>query len=157
MKISLPAVRTAAQEFLQFENIPCDEVIINFVSTKKISQLHEEFFQDPTTTDCISFPLDDEPDETGHYVLGEIFVCPQTAIDYSLKHKTNPYDECLLYMIHGLLHLIGFDDLDPSDRRKMRRKEQIHMKNLQSKALTIIPKYTERDSIFAFSKSKSKF
>lgn len=142
MKLSLPAVRVAVQEFLLFENVYCDEVIINFVTTKKICQLHEEYFQDPTTTDCISFPLDNEPDETGHCVLGELFVCPQTAIDYALEHNTNPYEECLLYIIHGLLHLIGFDDLEPSDRRKMRRKEQIHMKNLQSKALTIIPKCT---------------
>lgn len=122
-----------AKEVLDLEGQKADEVTINFVSTEKISELHQQFFNDPSTTDCISFPLDSAEEE--YRVLGEIFVCPATALDYSKKHQINVHEEITLYVIHGLLHLMGYDDIEVKDRKMMRLAEKKHLENLYEKKI----------------------
>jgi probable rRNA maturation factor len=103
------------------------EVSFQFVGEKKISQLHDEFFNDPTITDCITFPVDLK-EAIPPRVLGEVFVCPKVALDYAKRHGVDPYRETILYIVHGLLHLLGYDDLKPSERKVMRAKERTYMK-----------------------------
>lgn len=105
-----------------------DQVMVYFVSTNKICKLHEQFFQDPSTTDCISFPLDPQA-QISPSILGEIFVCPATAVTYSRRRKVDPYEELARYVIHGILHCLGYDDLTLPERRRMRYHERraLHM------------------------------
>ena len=91
------------------------EVAIYFVGVRKITRLHAKYFNDPTPTDCITFPLLD------NQLLGEIFICPKAALDYNPK---KPYEETTLYIIHGLLHLLGYDDIESKKRIRMRREEK---------------------------------
>ncbi len=123
LPINKRSVARAATEILSFLQVEWEELSIYFVTKKKIAELHEQFFNDPTETDCISFPLGDKH-------LGEIFVCPEVAIDYATKHNLDPSEETLLYLIHGILHLIGYDDLDPMKRREMRKMEKKCLKHL---------------------------
>lgn len=109
-----------------------DEVAIYFVTEANIAQLHDQFFNDPTPTDCISFPLDERH-------LGEVFVCPSVAIAYARKKGLDPYQETALYVIHGLLHLLGYDDLEPKERRTMRKKEKTCMAHLYKQNLNLHP------------------
>src|SRR5690606_20293654 len=120
---------------IQFEGRTCDEVAVHLVDTSTISEMHGEYFNDPTTTDCISFPMDDSS-ETGYSVLGEIFVCPQTAIDYAAVNQLDPYREVTLYIVHRLLHLMGYDDLG-DEEPLMRAAEMRHMKALEQKKLIL--------------------
>lgn len=112
------------KEILTFLKVDCKEISIYFTTVKTISELHQQFFNDPTPTDCISFPIDQEH-------LGEVFVCPSVAIEYAKKHAIDPLQETILYMIHGILHLIGYDDLDPASKRLMRRMEKKCMDHIQ--------------------------
>ena len=100
-----------------------DEVAIRFVSDRVMCAMHQEFFEDPSPTDCISFPID-ASDDIGYKVLGEVVVCPKTAITYAEKHQKDPYEEVTLYIIHGILHLLGYDDLEVKARKKMRLLEK---------------------------------
>jgi probable rRNA maturation factor len=135
LKIRAAPVKSIVKEVLKNENFSTDELSIHFVTRKDICTLHEQFFNDPSPTDCISFPIDNEEDvECGYHVLGEIFICPQSAIDYDQK---NPYAELTLYLVHGLLHLLGYDDLDEKKLPKMRAAENRHMKLLESKDLVL--------------------
>ena len=118
LKISASAVKKLVRIVLENEKAECGEICIYFVSEKKISKLHEQFFQDPSATDCISFPLEKRP------LSGEVFVCPRTAISYAQERKLDPYQELSLYIIHGLLHLLGYDDIETFARRTMRKKEK---------------------------------
>ncbi len=115
---------------LSSEKRSCDEVAFHFVTAPVISKLHKEFFDDPTITDCISFPMDAEQ-QAGYCYLGDVFVCPKQAILYSTEAGLDPYREVTLYIVHGLLHLLGYDDINPVDRQKMRAKEQKYMKLLE--------------------------
>ena len=126
LSISRVSVRKLVNFVLEDEKV---EVAVHFVGKKKISQLHQQFFDDPSPTDCISFPI-------GGDFLGEIFVCPQVAKEYDPK---NPYLECSLYVIHGLLHLLGYDDIQREDRVKMQRAQRRLLKMAKAKKCLLQP------------------
>ncbi len=75
----------------------------------------------------MSFPLEAI---TTPSILGEVFVCPKVAIQYAQTHGLNPYEEASRYLVHSILHLIGYDDLEPSAKKNMRRKENWCLKLL---------------------------
>lgn len=120
----------AVKEVLLFLRIECEEISVYFVTEKKIAALHEQFFQDPTPTDCISFPIDAKH-------LGEIFVCPAVAIAYAKKHGGDPFQETLLYVVHGILHLVGYDDITPQAKKAMRRMEKKCMDHLYRNSVCV--------------------
>ncbi len=124
LPISKRFMKSCVKKILSFLNVECEEISLYFTTEKKISLLHEQFFQDKTPTDCISFPIDRRH-------LGEIFVCPAVAIAYAKKHGKDPSEETLLYVIHGILHLVGYDDMNPKSKRIMRRMEKKCMNYLK--------------------------
>ena len=81
--------------------------------------------------------MDSSAESDNYVMLGDIFVCPETAVRYAAEHGLDPYVEATLYIVHGLLHLLGYDDIDPADRRFMRRAEARHMKKLQAQGLVL--------------------
>jgi probable rRNA maturation factor len=106
------------------------EVGLHFITTRAMCRLHDRYFDDPSTTDCISFPVDSTQCE--ERLLGDVFVCPKTAIDYATLHDIDPQQELILYVIHGLLHLLGYDDIHPKERVKMRAAERRHLRHLNA-------------------------
>ncbi len=132
LSLSSKAVKTLIAAILVFEKVSCREISLYFVSKKSISDLHQEFFSDPTPTDCITFPIDDE-------MLGEIFVCPKVALEYCEKKGGDPHTETALYIVHGILHLLGYDDIEPGDRRTMRIKEKKCMAHLNDLGISLRP------------------
>lgn len=105
-------IRSVVKELFSFLQIEKSSLSIYFVTKKKSGALHREFFNDPTPTDCMSFPM-----EGDH--LGEIVICPAMGLKFP-----NPLQECVLYLVHGILHLIGYDDLTENDRKVMRSMEK---------------------------------
>jgi probable rRNA maturation factor len=125
-------MRKVVSFLLQDLKIETDEVILHFVTEAKICALHKEFFDDPSPTDCITFPLDPPGQKKEVYhVLGEAFLCPKTAIAYAKRLGISPEEELLRYVVHCILHLIGYEDTEPSLRRKMKRKESSCLKKLK--------------------------
>lgn len=128
-------IERVVQSVIEGEGRSCDEVSITFVDRERISQIHADYFDDPTPTDCISIPMDcdgEEPIGESHFILGDVIVCPSIAIEYAANHGVDVDDEVKLYVVHGLLHLLGYDDIDPEERKKMRDAEAKHMKALQT-------------------------
>lgn len=130
------SIQPIVQSVLQEEKRHTDEVAVYFVDTDTICRLHQEFFDDPSTTDCITFPIDSSQ-SFGYHVLGEIFICPKTARDYVLTTKEDVYRELTLYLVHGLLHLLGYDDIEETDERLMRAAESKHMELLVRQKLVL--------------------
>ena len=120
------------------KHVKCDEVIFHFVDSETISSLHKDYFNDPAPTDCISFPIDSpsKPSD-GPLILGEVFVCPAVAKTYAEKHDLDPYREVSLYIIHGVLHLLGYDDQEEDDEKKMRAEEKRCMCYLEEKKVQL--------------------
>jgi probable rRNA maturation factor len=100
---------------------PIRELAVIFVNDKEMSDLHGRFMNDTSTTDVMTFPID--VDRRGRAISGEIYVCVPEARRQAKARKTSKEREVILYALHGLLHLCGFDDRTPEDYRRMHRRE----------------------------------
>ena len=76
----LKLLRFLVQAILENEKIATDEVNIYFVDKKDISDIHMKYFNDPTPTDSISFPIDSQEDDSYYKILGDVFVCTEVGI-----------------------------------------------------------------------------
>lgn len=91
------------------------------VSDKQMSELHEQFMGIPGPTDVLTFPLDE--DGRGRVTSGEVVVCVPEARRRAKLEGTEPRQEALLYALHGMLHLCGYDDQTPAAYKKMHQTE----------------------------------
>jgi probable rRNA maturation factor len=103
---------------------------ICIVRAPEMARLNESFLHHGGSTDVITFDYSESP-EPGtrastadrRHLHGEIFICIDDAIAQARQFRTSWQSELARYVIHGVLHLRGFDDIRPADRRKMKRRE----------------------------------
>jgi probable rRNA maturation factor len=105
--------------------LPPGELSVVFLTDAALAQLHGEFMDDPTNTDVITF----EGDESAG-LAGEICVSADTAASYARRNGGEFAMELALYLVHGWLHLVGYDDLRPDRKRRMRAAEARALKLL---------------------------
>ena len=94
------------------------ELSVVFMTDAALARLHDDFLDDPTTTDVITFEGD-----PALGTAGEICVSADTADAYARAQARDFSAELTLYLVHGWLHLAGHDDLEPAKKRAMRRAE----------------------------------
>jgi probable rRNA maturation factor len=83
-------------------------------------------------TDVISFSYLTEYDlSPDPGVFGEVFICIEKAKSESEERNISFTDELTLYIVHGILHIASYDDMDPSSRKRMRLAEAYCMNNLK--------------------------
>lgn len=125
LSLSSVSIQNIVKSLLTKEKVCTDELAIHLITDEKIAKLHEEFFNDPSPTDCITFPIDrlDQKKQMPTF-LGEVFISIETAKNYAQKNNLSILDEITLYLIHGILHLLGYDDISEKDRKVMREKEK---------------------------------
>jgi len=121
---------------------PTDELSVVFLTDAALAQLHGDFLGDPSITDVITFEGD-----PAQGTAGEICVSADAALRQAAHHDLRPstFDfstELTLYLVHGWLHLAGYDDLQPAKKRRMRRAEARALKILQ--AGDALPRFTLR-------------
>ncbi len=97
------------------------EISIVFVGEKRMRSLNKKFLGHDYVTDVITFDLE---------LSGEIIICPQAASQNAKNQGQSLKEEILLYVIHGLLHLAGYDDHHPKDIKNMRQQEQVLLKKI---------------------------
>lgn len=119
---------------------PDGELSLAFLTDRALAKLHADFLDDPATTDVITF---EGAPEVG--VAGEVCVSVDTAARYAREHGREFAGELLLYIVHGWLHLAGYDDLLPAKKRRMRAAEARAMKLLH-----------EADAMPAFALKKAR-
>lgn len=86
-------------------------------SDAEIADLHQQFMSIPGPTDVLSFPSD--PTDPSDDYLGDIAVSFETAAEQGRGAGNTPAREVAYLALHGFLHLLGYDDLDPANRRRM--------------------------------------
>lgn len=97
---------------------PNGELSLVFLSDRALAEIHARFLDDPTVTDVITFEGNEELESAG-----EICVSVETASRYAREHRRAFAEELTLYVVHGWLHLAGYDDLQPAKKRRMRAAE----------------------------------
>ena len=100
------------------------EISVCFVDDERIGQIHGEFLDDPTATDVITFPLNGDDSRT---LDGEIVISSGAALRQAQEHRSTPLTELHPYLIHGLLHLTGFDDLTEEDAGVMGKAQEAYL------------------------------
>jgi probable rRNA maturation factor len=98
---------------------------VNFVDEKTIRALHDDFLRDPSATDVITFDLGATPwpGRPDGYRLAAIAICVPVAKSYAKRHGVSLREELHRLVIHGALHLLGYDDHTAAGKRLMRRRE----------------------------------
>jgi probable rRNA maturation factor len=89
------------------------------VDRATMARVHGDFLGDPTETDVITFPY------------GEILVCPAVAQDQAAGYGLEVEREILLYALHGLLHLAGYDDTTTKLAKEMALAQTRLLKQVQ--------------------------
>lgn len=97
------------------------DLSIALVGDRRMSELHQAFMNIADPTDVLTFPLD--TDARGRVTSGEVVICVPEARRQARSLKIEPKLEVLLYAIHGMLHLLGYDDLTDLAYAKMHRTE----------------------------------
>lgn len=94
------------------------------IDDERMAAMHVEFLGVAGTTDAITFDLrDEEAQGTDVEVEGEVYICLDEARRRATELGHALADELLLYATHGLLHLLGYDDHDAEDHRRMHARE----------------------------------
>ena len=83
------------------------------------AELHAEHFAAPEPTDVMTFPDGSVDPATGLTLLGDLAVGVDVAIRAAAERGRPASAELTLYILHGVLHLLGYDDVDPADQQAM--------------------------------------
>jgi len=99
------------------------EIRVVYVQDEEIQALNKKYLQHDYVTDVISFPLDEE----NGVVEGEVYVCIDQAKRQAEEHSVPVRREVSRLVIHGVLHIIGYDDATPDERSFMQQKEDEYL------------------------------
>ncbi len=109
-----------AEKALRAEKAARRDLSIAIVGDKTMAQLNRDYHGVDAPTDVLSFPSDEESE------VGEIIISYETAKANARTAGWRTRDELELLVVHGILHLLGYDDLTPEDRARMwKRQEKI--------------------------------
>lgn len=108
------------------------EMNILFVDESEMRRLNLAHMQRDLPTDVLSFPLDgDNPDHIVDVLIGDVVICPTRAAHQAPSHRGELLhdgtldDELALLVVHGVLHVLGWDHEDPAEADKMNVAEQV--------------------------------
>lgn len=126
LQIDPTRLRTAVETVLSGEGISSGEISLAVVDDEAIHELNRRWLEHDEPTDVLSFVLE----EADGYREGEIIVSADTALVRSGEFGWSAHEELLLYVIHGTLHLAGYDDKSPDERERMRQRERFYLERV---------------------------
>jgi probable rRNA maturation factor len=94
---------------------------ICFVDDPQIKKFNAKFLKTKSSTDVLTFDLSDKKKD--NIILADIMISAQTALKQAGNFKTTPNYELSLYAVHGILHILGFNDQTRAQIKLMRKKE----------------------------------
>lgn len=116
-------LRAAVRAVLAEAGIARATISLAIVSDEAMHVLNARYLDHDEPTDVLSFVLENDAE----HLEGQLIVSLDTARRVAAEMGWSGDDELLLYVIHGTLHLVGYDDLDPESRRIMRMQERQHL------------------------------
>ncbi len=125
--LDFPALKAAAAAVLAGEGVTAGKVTLAFVDDPHIHRLNKQFLNHDEPTDVLTFPYSAPGAKT---VEGEVVIGFQTAAEYAADRGHDTATELLLYVVHGCLHLCGYDDATPAGAGEMRVKERQYLTQL---------------------------
>ncbi|MDA0282410.1 MAG: rRNA maturation RNase YbeY [Planctomycetota bacterium] len=127
-------VRQVVRRTLEIEQVASASISVAIVDNAQIHELNRQYLNHDYETDVLSFLLEeaidssmdksgDQPRGAGKTIDGEIIISTEMAIERATDYAWESMDELTLYIVHGLLHLCGYDDLSGDELPVMRERE----------------------------------
>lgn len=113
--VDAPALARLAAEVLAAEGRGGEELSLSFVGEAEIAEMHQRYMGEDGPTDVLSFPLDEDG------LLGDVVVCPAVA---ARSNPDAPEAELRLLVVHGVLHLLGYDHEEDGERAEMWARQE---------------------------------
>lgn len=126
--LALSAFETLGAFVLHLEEVPEHaELSIAVVGVDEMAHLNEQYRGVAGPTDVLSFGCDDPcPAEAGEPVtLGDVIIAPDVAVAQAADYGTTVEAELNLLLVHGILHLLGYDHESDEDAAAMQAREQL--------------------------------
>lgn len=101
----------------ELEGYSGGEVSVAFVDNQQIKELNNEYRDKNEATDVLSFPIDDE-------MLGDIIISTRRAAEQAEEYGHSLKRELAYLIVHGMLHLFGYDHHSEEEKNEMRQKEE---------------------------------
>ena len=125
-KKNISSIKKSVKEILNYLNLSNkSEICVSFVDDKVMRRLNREYRNIDKTTDVLSFNQEGD-------LLGDVVISLDSVNRHTGIYKTTPENEIKRLLIHGVLHLLGYDHKNKEERGIMREKEKEINKNTNS-------------------------
>ena len=129
-KVKRSDIKKAALCVLESFGKKSASIDITFLGDVGIKKMNKKYMSRNRTTDVLSFLLPAPPSQNKGTIIGDIYISEDTARRNAKRFNTGFEKELILYTIHGVLHLLGFDDKTAGERIKIRKLEEEFLEKL---------------------------
>ncbi len=126
--LEFAGLKDAARVVLSGEGIGSAKIVLAFINNEHMTRLNKQFLEHDGPTDVITFPYT-KPNAAK--LEGEVVISFEIAAEYAADRGHDIKYEMLLYVIHGCLHLCGYDDRTDKQTKQMRTKEREYLRQLK--------------------------
>ena len=124
-------IEDSIKEVIKYENLDDNVMVsVSFVGDEEIRNLNRDFRGVDRSTDVLSFPMDDDF-QIEERILGDVVINTKRVIEQAEELGHTNEREISYLTVHSILHLLGYDHIDDSDKEIMRFHEKMIMKNLE--------------------------
>lgn len=120
------------------------EVSVSFVGDEEIRDLNRDYRGVDKSTDVLSFPMDDEFIIVSR-ILGDVIINTRRVMEQAEELGHSNERELSYLTVHSILHLLGYDHMEDEDKKEMREREKLAMKEL-----SIYRWFYEKRTIYIF-------
>lgn len=126
--ITIETIRTVTALLAKHESCDFSFLEVVYVDEAEIVRINKEHLERDYVTDIITFRYDDDP--SNQQIEGTLFCCTARIYEQSLEHNEDAGTEFKRVLIHGLLHLCGYEDSTPETKNEMTERENFYLKRL---------------------------
>ena len=123
LEIDEGQIKAAVNDVLSREGIESGVISLAVVDGPAIRALNARWLQHDYATDVLSFLIEQD----GNHLEGDMVISAEMAVEMARQYKWPAQAELLLYVIHGCLHLVGYDDTTDKAKEVMRQRERHYL------------------------------
>ncbi|GMU84803.1 MAG: hypothetical protein AMXMBFR48_00450 [Ignavibacteriales bacterium] len=127
LNLKAPEIRLVVRKMQSLMGFDIDELTFSLVDDNTIYEINREYLKHDYPTDIITFNYSEK---NQIFIDGEVLISYETALLNAKKYDVTLENEITRLIIHGVLHLLGFDDTTPSKKRVMKNKENALLKQI---------------------------
>ena len=137
IKLDKKIAHSIMSELKKILSFTIESLNINFITPDLMIEINKQYLNHNYDTDIITFNYSG----SNTNLDGEIFISIGQAIDNSIRFNVNLDSELIRLIVHGILHLLGYDDQKSSDKKKMKIEEDKLTENINKKFNNILIEY----------------